>query len=339
MCFSPDVNECDVQSPCQHHCYNLIGSFLCQCDQGYELAQNAVSCQGGHAHIHMAGYWITIYQWEHSSVFFLCRYWWMQLLQLHVSVPMYQQPRKLLLWVSSRISAPGKQAMSRYCHPLFVPSFFFIFFPYFLSLHSLFIYSSYLPLTLSHQASPLLSHPSLAEGLGTSWFPLSSTQVGNESHSQPILSWKKVQRLGNTNTQQLCVALLGHLCEFICMMLVSWSGFIWSSRPHSKGELLFFSPPPRSGAGFIGGAMNLDGCVRRTFWGWIQVAVPEIALWFGACLMGLFSRCCNERAAVRLVWGCIGSSPWLENCRLPSFLLQLHRCWRCHYKSKTPYSI
>ena len=43
----PDVNECDVQSPCQHHCYNLIGSFLCQCDQGYELAQDAVSCQGG----------------------------------------------------------------------------------------------------------------------------------------------------------------------------------------------------------------------------------------------------------------------------------------------------
>lgn len=25
----------------------------------------------------------------HSSVYFLCRYWWMQLLQLHVSVPMY----------------------------------------------------------------------------------------------------------------------------------------------------------------------------------------------------------------------------------------------------------
>uniref|UniRef100_A0A3B5A0D9 EGF containing fibulin extracellular matrix protein 1 n=1 Tax=Stegastes partitus TaxID=144197 RepID=A0A3B5A0D9_9TELE len=39
------VNECDVQSPCQHHCYNLIGSFLCQCDHGYELAQDMVSCQ------------------------------------------------------------------------------------------------------------------------------------------------------------------------------------------------------------------------------------------------------------------------------------------------------
>ncbi|XP_022045807.2 EGF-containing fibulin-like extracellular matrix protein 1 isoform X2 [Acanthochromis polyacanthus] len=40
-----DVNECDVQSPCQHHCYNLIGSVLCQCDHGYELAQDMVSCQ------------------------------------------------------------------------------------------------------------------------------------------------------------------------------------------------------------------------------------------------------------------------------------------------------
>uniref|UniRef100_A0A7N6B5X3 EGF-like domain-containing protein n=1 Tax=Anabas testudineus TaxID=64144 RepID=A0A7N6B5X3_ANATE len=40
-----DVNECDVQSPCEHHCYNLIGSFLCQCEHGYELAQDAVSCQ------------------------------------------------------------------------------------------------------------------------------------------------------------------------------------------------------------------------------------------------------------------------------------------------------
>ncbi|XP_067375781.1 EGF-containing fibulin-like extracellular matrix protein 1 isoform X3 [Channa argus] len=40
-----DVNECEGQSPCQHHCYNLIGSFLCQCDQGYELAQDMVSCQ------------------------------------------------------------------------------------------------------------------------------------------------------------------------------------------------------------------------------------------------------------------------------------------------------
>ncbi|XP_056147652.1 EGF-containing fibulin-like extracellular matrix protein 1 isoform X2 [Lampris incognitus] len=43
--FCRDVNECETQSPCQHQCYNLIGSFLCQCDQGYELAADSVSCQ------------------------------------------------------------------------------------------------------------------------------------------------------------------------------------------------------------------------------------------------------------------------------------------------------
>ncbi|KAM9365445.1 EGF-containing fibulin-like extracellular matrix protein 1 isoform 2-T3 [Pholidichthys leucotaenia] len=43
--FCRDVNECDVDNPCQHHCYNLIGSFICQCDQGYELAPDVVSCQ------------------------------------------------------------------------------------------------------------------------------------------------------------------------------------------------------------------------------------------------------------------------------------------------------
>ncbi|XP_030235195.1 EGF-containing fibulin-like extracellular matrix protein 1 isoform X3 [Gadus morhua] len=40
-----DVNECELQSPCQHQCYNLLGSFLCQCHQGYELAGDTVSCQ------------------------------------------------------------------------------------------------------------------------------------------------------------------------------------------------------------------------------------------------------------------------------------------------------
>lgn len=44
------MNECDVQSPCQHLCINLIGSFLCQCKQGYELATDAVSCEGERAH-------------------------------------------------------------------------------------------------------------------------------------------------------------------------------------------------------------------------------------------------------------------------------------------------
>lgn len=47
--FVSDVNECDGESLCQHHCYNLIGSFLCQCDHGFELAADKVSCEGGQA--------------------------------------------------------------------------------------------------------------------------------------------------------------------------------------------------------------------------------------------------------------------------------------------------
>ncbi|KAI2642987.1 EGF-containing fibulin-like extracellular matrix protein 1 [Labeo rohita] len=40
-----NVNECLTANPCQHQCYNLIGSFICQCEVGYELASDSVSCQ------------------------------------------------------------------------------------------------------------------------------------------------------------------------------------------------------------------------------------------------------------------------------------------------------
>nr|XP_020475974.1 EGF-containing fibulin-like extracellular matrix protein 2 isoform X1 [Monopterus albus]XP_020475975.1 EGF-containing fibulin-like extracellular matrix protein 2 isoform X1 [Monopterus albus]XP_020475976.1 EGF-containing fibulin-like extracellular matrix protein 2 isoform X1 [Monopterus albus]XP_020475977.1 EGF-containing fibulin-like extracellular matrix protein 2 isoform X1 [Monopterus albus] len=39
-----DVNECAPSSPCQHHCYNLLGSFLCQCEQGYKLSPDQLNC-------------------------------------------------------------------------------------------------------------------------------------------------------------------------------------------------------------------------------------------------------------------------------------------------------
>ncbi|KAG1941978.1 EGF-containing fibulin-like extracellular matrix protein 1 isoform X1 [Pimephales promelas] len=43
--YCRDVNECLTSNPCQHQCYNLIGSYLCQCEVGYELASDSVSCQ------------------------------------------------------------------------------------------------------------------------------------------------------------------------------------------------------------------------------------------------------------------------------------------------------
>ncbi|KAJ8371769.1 hypothetical protein AAFF_G00302390 [Aldrovandia affinis] len=43
--YCRDVDECLTESPCQHQCYNFLGSFLCQCETGYELAADSVSCQ------------------------------------------------------------------------------------------------------------------------------------------------------------------------------------------------------------------------------------------------------------------------------------------------------
>ncbi|KAI1896920.1 hypothetical protein AGOR_G00099840 [Albula goreensis] len=43
--YCRDVNECAGENPCQHQCYNIMGSFICQCDQGYELAADSISCQ------------------------------------------------------------------------------------------------------------------------------------------------------------------------------------------------------------------------------------------------------------------------------------------------------
>ncbi|XP_051980473.1 EGF-containing fibulin-like extracellular matrix protein 1 [Xyrauchen texanus] len=43
--YCRDVNECATTNPCQHQCYNLMGSFICQCKVGFELASDNVSCQ------------------------------------------------------------------------------------------------------------------------------------------------------------------------------------------------------------------------------------------------------------------------------------------------------
>ncbi|KAM3838043.1 EGF-containing fibulin-like extracellular matrix protein 1, partial [Diretmus argenteus] len=43
--YCRDVNECESINPCQHQCYNIPGSFICQCEQGYQLASDQLSCQ------------------------------------------------------------------------------------------------------------------------------------------------------------------------------------------------------------------------------------------------------------------------------------------------------
>ncbi|KAG7999684.1 EGF-containing fibulin-like extracellular matrix protein 1 [Nibea albiflora] len=42
--YCRDVNECAPSSPCQHLCYNVPGSYMCQCEQGYELSADQLSC-------------------------------------------------------------------------------------------------------------------------------------------------------------------------------------------------------------------------------------------------------------------------------------------------------
>ena len=41
-----DVNECDMGAPCSQRCYNTYGTFLCRCDQGYELGPDGFACNG-----------------------------------------------------------------------------------------------------------------------------------------------------------------------------------------------------------------------------------------------------------------------------------------------------
>jgi len=44
-CISLDFNECTI-SPCEHHCTNTNGSFVCTCNDEHELDNNGRTCTG-----------------------------------------------------------------------------------------------------------------------------------------------------------------------------------------------------------------------------------------------------------------------------------------------------
>ena len=47
MHCSTDIDECaEVNGGCQHTCVNTEGSFLCDCDDGYELDSDGLGCNG-----------------------------------------------------------------------------------------------------------------------------------------------------------------------------------------------------------------------------------------------------------------------------------------------------
>uniref|UniRef100_A0AAY4A268 EGF-like domain-containing protein n=1 Tax=Denticeps clupeoides TaxID=299321 RepID=A0AAY4A268_9TELE len=41
-----DVDECATRNPCHHRCANVVGSFVCRCERGFELGSDLVTCEG-----------------------------------------------------------------------------------------------------------------------------------------------------------------------------------------------------------------------------------------------------------------------------------------------------
>ena len=41
-----DINECENNSTCDHRCINTIGSFICECNTGYQLNDDLMTCSG-----------------------------------------------------------------------------------------------------------------------------------------------------------------------------------------------------------------------------------------------------------------------------------------------------
>ncbi|KAL7978267.1 hypothetical protein Chor_014806 [Crotalus horridus] len=40
-----DVNECEMGAPCKQRCFNTYGTFICRCNQGYDLDHDGFTCK------------------------------------------------------------------------------------------------------------------------------------------------------------------------------------------------------------------------------------------------------------------------------------------------------
>ena len=48
LCSMIDKNECSAAdtNDCSHHCYNTVGSYVCDCNVGYKLDDDGLNCVG-----------------------------------------------------------------------------------------------------------------------------------------------------------------------------------------------------------------------------------------------------------------------------------------------------
>ena len=57
-----DINECNNNSTCDHRCINTIGSFNCECNSGYQLNDDLMTC---------SGMWNTWYQYMYIHTYYI----------------------------------------------------------------------------------------------------------------------------------------------------------------------------------------------------------------------------------------------------------------------------
>ena len=41
-----DINECEKSGTCDDRCINTFGSFICECNPGYQLNDDLMTCLG-----------------------------------------------------------------------------------------------------------------------------------------------------------------------------------------------------------------------------------------------------------------------------------------------------
>ena len=44
--FCTDIDECELYNDCHQECSNTIGSYQCNCKEGFILNNDTVSCRG-----------------------------------------------------------------------------------------------------------------------------------------------------------------------------------------------------------------------------------------------------------------------------------------------------